>query len=87
MKTTQPLLRNIRPVKMLFADAPANFTELAEAAGLVYIEESTEAGTRYVVDFEELPEADGSHPLVRQLAAVAAEPANDEFRQICLEPA
>ena len=76
---------NVRPVKLLFADAPANFTELAQEAELAFIEEATEAGTRYVIDFDDLADARQDHVMVRQLVAIESEPANDGFWQICLE--
>ena len=71
---------------MLFADAPAQFADMARDAELVFIEEATEAGTRYVVDFANLSDARHDHPLIKQLTAISKEPANDEFWQICLEP-
>ncbi|MDP3073067.1 MAG: hypothetical protein Q8N18_22430 [Opitutaceae bacterium] len=84
MNETTPI-KNVRPVTMLFADAPSSFSEMAEAAELVFVEEATEAGTRYVIDFNELDAARRDHPLVRQLTTISAEPRNGSFRQICLE--
>lgn len=78
-------IKNVRPVKMLIADAPALFTELAQATHLAFIEEATEAGTRYIVDFADLADAQQEHPLIRQLVAISQEPLHDEFWQICLE--
>ena len=84
MNDTVPI-KNVRPVTMLFADAPASFSDVAQEAELPFIEEATEAGTRYVVDFDDLVDAQQGHPLIRQLSAISAEPANDSFWQICLE--
>ena len=70
---------------MLFADAPSSFSEMARDADLAFVEEATEAGTRYVIDFIDLAGARRDHPLVRQLSAISAEPANVAFWQICLE--
>lgn len=78
-------IKNVRQVTMLFAEAPSSFSEMAKEAELAFIEEATEAGTRYVIDFNDLTEARRDHPLVRQLSAISAEPANDAFWQICLE--
>ncbi len=79
-------IKNVRPLTMLFADAPANFCEMAQAAELHFIEEATEAGTRYVIDFSSLTDARHDHPLIRQLSAMSSEPAIAAFWQICLEP-
>ena len=78
-------IKNVREVKMLIADAPAQFTELARATRLAFIEEATEAGTRYIVDFADLADAQQDHPLIRQLIAISEEPLHDQFWQICLE--
>lgn len=78
-------ISNVRAIRALVADAPANFAEMAVAAGLTLTEESAPWGTRFIIDFADLPAADSSHPLVRQLAAIAAENHNDEFGQIWLE--
>ena len=78
-------LTNVRPIRALVADAPANFTEMATAAGLVFTEESGPWGSRYVIDFADLPDADASHAVVRQLVAIAAEGRHEEFGQIWLE--
>lgn len=78
-------IKNVRPVTMLFADAPGSFSEMAKEAELAFIEEATEAGTRYVIDFNDLFEARRDHPLIQQLSAISAEPAHDSFWQICLE--
>ena len=85
MNETRPI-KNVRPVTMLFADAPSSFSEMAQEAELVFVEEATEAGTRYVINFHELAAARRDHPLVRQLSAISVEPANRAFWQICLEP-
>ena len=58
---------------------------MAEAANLCFIEEAAEAGTRFIIDFADVPLADQSHPLIQQLAAVSEDPKNDEFWQIWLE--
>ena len=84
MNETFPI-KNVRPVMMLFADAPSSFSEMAREAELLFIEEATEAGTRYVIDFDNLIDARHDHPLIRQLTAISAEPASDSFGQICLE--
>ena len=78
-------IKNVRPVTLLFADAPSSFSEMAEEAQLAFVEEATEAGTRYVIDFANLADARTDHPLIRQLNAIAAEPANTSYGQICLE--
>ena len=85
MTTTDFPIKNVRTIKALIADAPANFAKMAEAANLPWIEEATEAGTRYVIDFEDLPLADQEHPLVQQLIAIGEERQHDEFWQIWLE--
>jgi len=85
MKTTEYPVTNVRAVKSLVADAPANFADLAVAADLRYSEEAAEWGTRFVIDFADLPQADQLHPLVKQLTALAGENQHDEFYQIELE--
>ena len=74
-----PPLKNVRPVTMLFADAPSSFSEIAQEAEPLFVEEATEAGTRYVIDFSDLAEARRDHPLVRQLSAISADSAHDSF--------
>ena len=78
-------IKNVRAIRTLIADAPASFAEMAQTAELQYIEEATEWGTRFVIDFADLPSADTSHPLVRQLTAIATENRSEDFWQICLE--
>lgn len=82
-ETTQ--IKNVRPVTLLFADAPSLFSVMAQEAELPFIEEATEAGTRYVIDFNELAAARRDHPLVRQLTIISAEPTHGSFGQVCLE--
>ena len=79
-------IKNVRPITVLFADAPASFSEMAQDAELPFIEEATEVGTRYVIDFCHLIDARQDHPLIRQLNAISAARQNDSFWQICLEP-
>lgn len=78
-------IKNVRVIRVLIADAPANFAVMAEAAGLPFIEEAAVWGTRFVIDFTDLPSGEASHPLVRQLTAIQAEDRNDELGQIWLE--
>jgi hypothetical protein len=78
-------IKKVRLVTMLFADAPSSFSEMAREAELVFFEEAIEAGTRYVIDFNELAAARRDHTLIRQLTAISAEPTHGSFGQICLE--
>jgi hypothetical protein len=87
MKTnasTTPI-RNVRLIRALIADAPANFAAMAEEAGLPFVEEAATWGTRFVIDFTDLPRAKASHPLVQQLTAIRDEDRNYELGQIWLE--
>lgn len=85
MKTLSSVVSNVRIVRALVADAPANFAEVAGAANLTWIEEATEAGTRYVVELEDLAIADPNQPVIRQLLAIAGDPQHAGFTQIWLE--
>lgn len=84
MNETTPI-KNVRRVTMVFADAPSSFSEMAQEAELVFIEQATEEDTRYVIDFSDLADARPDHPLIRQLEAISAKPTNARFEQICLE--
>ena len=78
-------IENVRPVRLLFTDAPSSFSEMADEAQLAFVEEASEAGTRFVINFNDLVDARPDHPLIQQLKAISAAPANRSFEQICLE--
>lgn len=82
MKSLSTVVSNVRVIQALVADAPVNFAVVAGAANLTWIEEATEAGTRYVVEFEDLATADPSQPIIRQLLAIAGDPQHAGFTQI-----
>jgi hypothetical protein len=78
-------IQNVRTIKALVGDAPADFNQLASNANLCFAEENGPWGCRYIIDLADVPSADQSVPLIRQLAAIAAQSDNAEFGQIWLE--
>ncbi len=69
----------------LVGDAPADFEVQAEAVGLCYISETSEWGTRYVVDLQDLALADQSHSLIQQLLGISQQSEHQILGQIWLE--
>jgi hypothetical protein len=58
-----PTALKVREVNLLFGKVWPNFEEWASEHNIVYIPEATEAGTRYVIDFVDVPTNDNDHHL------------------------